>query len=160
MLRLPSERLDYPGDGLHYFEGQPFTGVMEFRRPDGGLEGEEEYRDGLLWGCRRIWFPSGRPQEEAECAWGGYHGRAREWYEDGRLASDEVYEYGIRTRGTTWGEDGQVAEEFKLSESDPAYRTLELFRAAFGDAGKTAESAVPPGQPRDDGMTDVTPPPA
>jgi len=135
-------QLEYPGDGLHYLNGEPFTGILEFPQPGGGLEGEEEYKAGLLSGRRRIWHASGQLQEEAECAWGGYHGRVREWYEDGRLAADEVYEYGIRTRGTRWDEQGRVAEEFELSEADPAYHTLELSRAAFGSGEEPAEPSA------------------
>ncbi len=137
--RVTSEQLEYPGDGLHYRDGQPFTGVLEFRLTNGGLEAEEEYNDGLLSGRTREWHPSGGLQLEAECAWGGYHGRVREWYEDGRLAADGVYEYGIRTRGTRWDEQGKVVEEFELSEADPAYCTVKLSRAAFGSAGEKAE---------------------
>jgi antitoxin component YwqK of YwqJK toxin-antitoxin module len=130
--RFTSEQLDYPGDGLHYLKGEPFTGVMEFRYKNGTLEAEEEYKDGLLSGMRRVWHPSGIPQEEAECAWGVHHGRLREWDEQGRLIIDATYEYGIRTHGTRWDEQGQVTEEFELSEADPAYRTLERARIAFG----------------------------
>jgi hypothetical protein len=136
--RYTTEQLDYPGDGLHYLDGEPFTGILEFRFPDSRLEAEEEYRGGLLSGHRRVWYASGRLQEEAECAWGGYHGTVREWHEDGRPAADELYEYGIRTRGTRWDEQGQVAEKFELSKTDQAHHTLELSRAAFG-GGETAD---------------------
>jgi antitoxin component YwqK of YwqJK toxin-antitoxin module len=142
--RVASEQLAYPGDGLHYRDGQPFTGVMEFRLPDGRLEAEEEYQHGLLSGRRREWHFSGGLQSEAECAWGGYHGRVRTWYEDGRLEADELYEYGIRTRGTRWDEQGRVTEVFELSEADPDYRTLELSRSAFG-VGEENEPSTNPG---------------
>src|SRR5438552_6878897 len=106
--RVTTLQLQYPGDGLHYLNGEPFTGILEFPKPDGGLEGEEEYKAGLLSGRRRVWSASGQLQEEAECAWGGYHGKVREWHEDGRLAADAVYEYSIRIRGTRWDEQGRV----------------------------------------------------
>ena len=137
--RVTTVQLAYPGDGLHYLGGEPFTGTLEFTRPGGGLEAEEEYQAGLLSGRRRVWYPSGRLQEEAQCAWGGYHGRVRTWYEDGQPAGDDVYEYGIRTRGTRWDEQGRVVEDFALSNADPAYRTLELSRVAFGSGEGLAQ---------------------
>ncbi len=138
-VRVTTEQLDYPGDGLYYRDGKPFTGVLELRLPSGGMEAEEEYKDGLLSGRTREWHPSSSIRLEAECAWGGYHGRVREWYEDGRLAADAAYEYGIRTRETRWDELGRVVEEFDLSEADPDYHTLKLSRAAFGSDAETAE---------------------
>ncbi len=103
VTRVTTEQLDYPGDGLHYLDGVPFTGVLECWQEDGELESEAEYKDGLLSGQKRVWHPSpGGLQLEAECAWGAYHGRVREWHENGQMAGDAVYEYGIRTRGTRW----------------------------------------------------------
>ena len=133
LSRYTTEQLDYPGDGLHYLHGKPFTGILEFRWEDGGLEAEEEYKDGLLSGRRRAWHTSGQLQEEAECAWGVYHGRRSEWHEGGQVAAEELYEFGIKTRGTRWDEAGQIVEEFVLSETDPSYRILELSRSAFSD---------------------------
>ena len=143
------EELDYPGDGLYYKDGQPFTGVFECRLPDGGLEAEEQYKDGLLSGRKRTWHPSGALQLEAECAWGVYHGRVREWYEDGRPAADAEYESGVRVRGTRWDEQGHVAEEFVLSEADPAYRIVIAARAAFETSGGTAEPSAAADRPRE-----------
>lgn len=143
VLRVTTEQLDYPGDGLHYRNGEPFTGVLEFRLPNGELEAEEEYKGGLLSGLKRVWYPSGVLHLEAGCAWGGYHGRVCEWHENGRLAGDAAYEYGIRTRGTRWDDQGRAVEEFELSETDPAYRTLELSRAAFS-GGEESEGEGKP----------------
>jgi antitoxin component YwqK of YwqJK toxin-antitoxin module len=147
--RVTSKELTYPGDGLHYRDEQPFTGVMEFRSRDGTLQAEEEFKDGLLWGRKRTWHPSGGLELDAECAWGGYHGRVREWYEDGRLAADMVYEYAVRVHGTRWDEEGRVVEEFVLREGDPGYKILEAARVAFGGQGEEAEPAELDGRQRD-----------
>jgi antitoxin component YwqK of YwqJK toxin-antitoxin module len=147
--RVTDEQLDYPGDGLYYLEGQPFTGVVECRLPDGTLVAESEHRDGLLWGRKRSWHPSGGLELDAECAWGGYHGRVREWYEDGRLAADLEYEYAVKVRATRWDEQGRVVEEFVLSESDPAYQIVQAARVAFARHGEVAEPAAAPDRPRD-----------
>jgi antitoxin component YwqK of YwqJK toxin-antitoxin module len=141
MKRLRIEELDYPGDGLHYHAGQPFTGVAVYEQ-NGWLQAEEEYRDGLLWGTKREWFRAGGLQREAQCAWGAYHGTVRDWHENGRLAGEEFYEYGIRVRGKRRNEEGSLVEDFSLRETDPAFRTLQLSRAAFG--GSESETGGKP----------------
>jgi antitoxin component YwqK of YwqJK toxin-antitoxin module len=147
--RVTSEQLDYPGDGLYYRDGQPFTGVVESRLPDGMLEAEAQYREGLLWGRKRSWHRSGGLEFDAECAWGGYHGRVREWYEDGRVAADLEYQYAVRVRGTRWDDQGRVTEEFVLSEGDPAYEILQAARVAFGRHGEEAAPGAAPKGPGD-----------
>ena len=143
--RVTSLQLEYPGDGLHYLDGEPFTGVLEFRRPGGGLEGEEEYRDGLLSGRRRCWYDSDQLQEEAECAWGAYHGQVRTWHESGRLASHRVYAYGIQLEGREWDEAGEQAGEYHIPDTELSL--VESYRAAF-EGGERAE----PGAAADRGL--------
>ena len=127
--RYTSEQLDYPGDGLHYLDAEPFTGILEFRQPDGTLEAEEEYKDGLLSGYKRAWYPSGQLQLEAECAWGEYHGQVREWHESGQLASHRVYAYGIKVEGREWDEAGALVGEYRIPDSERP--RIDLYRAAF-----------------------------
>ena len=137
-IRVTTEQLTYPGDGLYYFHGQPLTGVLEIRCPDGNLESEQDFKDGLVSGRKRIWHPSGGLQLDAECGWGGYHGRVRQGQEAGQLAEDSQYEYGIRSHGTQWDEQGHVIEQFELTAGDPLYDTLIAQRAAFeGDERAT-----------------------
>ena len=130
--RVPSEELDYPGDGLHYLKGTPFTGVAYYLAKDGWVEAEEEYRYGLLWGRKRVWSGPGVLEREAQCAWGGYHGLVREWRPNGRLAAEGRYEYGIRVSGKRWDDRGGLVEDYQLQEADPAFHILESSRAAFG----------------------------
>jgi len=133
--RVPIEKLSYPGDGLHYCEGKPFTGIAYFLATDGSVQAEEEYRDGLLWGSKKEWFRPGVLEREAECARGVRHGRFREWHENGRLAAEATYEYGIRTEGKRWDSEGNLIEDFHLEETDPAFETLKLSRDTFGGDG-------------------------
>ena len=150
--RYTTEQLDYPGDGLHSLDGEPFTGIIESRSPDGRLEGEEEYRDGLLSGRKRGWYPTGGLELEAECAEGVYHGKVREWYEDGRLAADAVYEHGIKLRRQAWDESGDLYEDYTLSESDPAFGILQAARSAEAMYRASGGQAEPNAAPDPAGM--------
>jgi antitoxin component YwqK of YwqJK toxin-antitoxin module len=135
-VRVTTKQLTYPDDGLHYLHGKPFTGVLEYHFRNGNLEAEEEYKDGLLSGFKRTWYLSVQLQLEAECDWGGFHGKLREWHENGQLAREAVYEYGIRIHATRWDTLGIVVEEFQLTQSDPGYEILEASRAGFEEGGQ------------------------
>lgn len=131
MLRVRSEELDYLEDGLYYYRDEPFTGVIVYHTETGGIEVEEEYQAGLLSGWEREWYSSGVLAREAQCAWGAWHGFRREWDENGQLVAEDVYEYGIRVSGRRWDSAWNLIEAFQLQESDPAFRRLQAYRAAF-----------------------------
>jgi antitoxin component YwqK of YwqJK toxin-antitoxin module len=151
--RYTTEQLDYPGDGLHYLGEEPFTGILEFRSPDGTLEAEAEYKDGLLSGLKRAWHRPGVLELEAECALGAYHGRVREWHESGTPATDSVYEYGICLRRRSWDESGSPVEDYALSESDDDYSLLQAFRRAeAGHRGGGGDEDAEPGAAADRGL--------
>lgn len=127
--RVSTRNLEYPGDGLHYLDGIPFTGVLEYHRRDGTLDGEEEYKDGESCGHSREWFPSGRLRMEAECRWGRYHGQVREWHENGQIANHRVYAYGIKVEGLEWDESGALVGEYHIPDS--MRPQIETYRAAL-----------------------------
>ncbi len=134
MKRVRPNELDYADDGLYYDGDVPFTGVIYYTRDPGGwLEAEEEYRDGLAWGRRQAWFRSGGPREEASCAWGVYHGRVRKWHENGHLASDATYAYGIRVEEMRWDETGKLLEDYHIPEEEKP--RIEMYRRSFEDEG-------------------------
>lgn len=134
MIRATSLELDYPGDGLMYLNDEPFTGFHTFCDDSGWECAEHEYRDGLLYGIKRMWWRPGLLELEAECKWGVYHGRVREWHESGHLAFDAMYEHGVKLRGKMWNELGEVIEDYTLSESEPSFRLLESFRQKLAQA--------------------------
>jgi antitoxin component YwqK of YwqJK toxin-antitoxin module len=146
------QQLDYASDGLYYLDRVPFTGVLECRSEDGTLEAEEEFRDGLLSGRKRAWHPGGGLELEAECALGAFHGRVRRWHESGQLASDAVYEYGIRVQGRAWDESGALVEDYALAESDPAFGLLQAFRKAEAAHAARGGDAAPDAAPDGGGM--------
>jgi hypothetical protein len=135
MQRVPNEALDYTDEDLYFYEDQPFTGISYFLGKDGWVNAEHEYRDGMRWGLSKGWFKPGSLEHEEQWSQGLLHGRHQEWHEGGRLAVEEMYEYGIRLYGKRWDEQGNLIEDFRISETDPNFDTLEMYRAAYKKAG-------------------------
>ncbi len=131
MDRVPIEKLNYPGDGLYYRDGIPFTGIACFVSEDGWVEADSTYREGMEWGPSRTWYAPGRLASEAQVAGGLLHGLRREWHENGTLAAEEMFELGVRIWGNRWDPEGNLIEAFQLRESDSSFRTLQEQRAYF-----------------------------
>lgn len=132
MKRVSADQLEYPGDGLYYLQGSPFTGIAYRLHREGTLRSELEYRDGLRWGMSREWYGPEQPMVEAPYFKGVLHGRAREWHRNGQLAEDGEYEYGIALWEQEWDEDGTLTSEHRLSEAEPDYETLRRYRELYG----------------------------
>ena len=65
MKRAPHQDLTYSGDGLHYLQGTPFTGVGFRLAREGWERSSIEYRDGLRSGALREWYAPGVPMVES-----------------------------------------------------------------------------------------------
>jgi hypothetical protein len=155
MKRVRYNELDYPGDdGLYYLGDEPFTGVS-VRYHKGWIAGESEFRDGIAWGVSRSWHPSGAPSSEKQSVAGVFHGLCQEWDEQGCPTLYEVYELGVCVWRQRW-EAGQLAEDWRLAESDNDFDTLQMLRMHFkrglAELGRqTAEPDAPAGGGRDAG---------
>src|SRR5262245_47083634 len=130
MKRVPEGSLEYPGNGCYYLDDKPFTGVGFALHPDGWLQVETEYKDGLKWGTQREWFAADKLLTEAELKSGVVHGKQRFWHRNGKLAEEGEYEFGVPLRRKKWDEDGNLVEDFELKETDPDsnYHFLEKLR--------------------------------
>lgn len=132
-------QVDLGDDGLRYFNDEPFTGVIYVLSKNGSVEAEDEYRDGLLWGLSRGWHPSGQLAFEFHNEAGLRTGMGREWHENGRLASETLYEFGLKKARKGWDLRGTLVEDYQLKESDPDYKTLLIYRRAYGTIGGDQE---------------------
>lgn len=56
MKRIPANLLKYPGDGLHYLDEVPFTGLAFYLAKDGFERSQLLYKDGLLSGRTTEWY--------------------------------------------------------------------------------------------------------
>jgi hypothetical protein len=129
MKRVPEGSLEYPGDGYYYLDGEHFTGVGFARHPDGWLQVEIAYTNGLKWGTQREWFAPDQLLTEAEMQAGAVHGKQRFWHRNGKLAEEGEYEFGVTLRRKKWDEDGKLVEEFELKqEPESNFDFLEKLR--------------------------------
>ncbi len=138
MLRIPKEKLHFEtvnvgSNGNWLYEGKPFTGVAYSLYRDGSVRSEETFRYGLKWGPTWEKFLTGALYYEATFYRDVVHGFEREWREDGRLAEEGEYEYGIPLWKKKWSKSGELVEDYRLSESSPAYERLQLLRQTFSE---------------------------
>jgi antitoxin component YwqK of YwqJK toxin-antitoxin module len=128
MKRVSEDSLEYVNG--HYFLGdEPFTGVGFAHHPDGWLQVEIEYKDGLKWGTQREWFAPDQLLTEAELQSGLVHGKKRSWHRNGKLAEEGEYESGVALRRKKRDEDGNLVEDFELKEEpDSSFDFLEKLR--------------------------------
>jgi antitoxin component YwqK of YwqJK toxin-antitoxin module len=145
MIKVPHQELEYPGDGLYYLDGQPFTGVAFRLARDGFERSQIEYREGLRWGAVHEWYAPGQPKVEASYYKGALHGRAREWHRNGNPAEDGAYEYGITLWEKNWEEDGTLTKDYRLEPSHPDFLTLERYRALYAGDPETSHEGTAPG---------------
>lgn len=153
MLRVERRKVSFQtehvgpnGNWMH--KGRPFTGVAYSLAPNGTVRSEQEFRNGLRWGPCRERYRSGQRYAESHFCRDVLHGRARQWHENGQLAEDGWYEYGIALWEKKWAEDGTLLEEYTLTEADANHALLQSFRRIYGEASDTQ-----PGAAADDGDT-------
>jgi antitoxin component YwqK of YwqJK toxin-antitoxin module len=143
MLRILESQLRHNKDDLFYYRDEPFTGTTYQLAPEGWLQSEQEYRDGMAEGAGRGWFNSSQPESEAHFSGGLLHGLRQGWHEMGGLAYKEMFEYGVRTWGKSWDEAGALTEDFHLQESDPDYQVLLAQRRLLGEGKAEPERGEP-----------------
>jgi hypothetical protein len=81
--------LDYDGELIFTYEGQPFSGVA-YEDVPGKWYSEVTYRAGMQEGPARDWYPSGSLKGESYHHENALHGISREFDETGRLRSEEI----------------------------------------------------------------------
>ena len=123
---LDSE-LDFDSDLFYTYLGKPFSGVGYEDDPVAGrceistkMAGRKGRR---VNGTRRA--PCGEMFDYRENV---QHGKHREYREDGSLASEEGYEYGILVYHFRYDENRRIVESYELEQSSPAYAQLLRFR--------------------------------
>jgi len=131
--RVDFDELEMTPDLAMTFGGQLFTGIAFETRPDGSLESETAFRDGLQTGICRRWSPSGALLVEDNFWIGSKHGVCRTWFDGGQPASEATYEYSIKTSERTWDRNGRLLKDWRLAETDPNFASLELLRKSYAN---------------------------
>jgi hypothetical protein len=127
--RVQYDDLEVGDDQLMFWEGRPFSGFAVENYPDGNLQSETSFVNGLQEGVSRVWHPNGQLAEEALSWKGVRHGRSAAWTADGKPLNEEVYELGALVRGKYFGDDGTIARTFSI---DPNDSLLLAYRKAYG----------------------------
>ena len=128
IVRVPFDALTFSDEQFYMLGASPFTGVAFETFADGAKSSETTFHDGIEQGISRFWSSSGVLLEESEKWCGACHGLTKGWTEEGRLLTEQWFEFGIK-----------VAERrppnpliWRLPASDPQHRLLVLSRSKFG----------------------------
>jgi antitoxin component YwqK of YwqJK toxin-antitoxin module len=85
-----------PDTGQYCLRGEPFTGVVKTRWPDGRLDGLGHLKDGVEDGVSVGWYPNGQIEVYSEMKDDVFDGWHLEWDEDGTKRVEEFYRAGLR----------------------------------------------------------------
>lgn len=119
--RVLDEDLEYEDD-LRLLNGKPFTGIGYQKYPNGQLELEVNYREGLPDGLQREWFANGQLKRKSHAIRGLGTSKMTTWYENGQVQSIALYDVGVKIEYKEWSEDGELLKDEKLTPS-PALKT-------------------------------------
>lgn len=125
--RIDIEDIDFD-DYVYYYEGKPYTGVAYELDDEGRLRSELTFFCGLPDGRWCDYYENGNLSGEDFYKLGQSHGQTREWYPDGTIKKEKVFEFGICTIKKKWNPDGTLIESFKIDPSCDDYIQLEKRR--------------------------------
>ena len=95
LLRVLDDLLEYDGD-VRLWNGKPFTGIGYDEYPNGQLEYENNYRDGLPVGLQREWFPNGQIKKEVHAISGLGSSKVTIWHANSQIQLNIGYLLGNR----------------------------------------------------------------
>jgi hypothetical protein len=125
--RVPDRELDIDEELIARPGGRLFTGIAFDTTPDGGVS-EVNYVAGVHEGWSRDRTASGAVLGESHYRNGALHGEARDFDRGGRLLKRAVYEFGIPLEVWKAGGDGALDLRYRLSEDEPTYTLVRVFR--------------------------------
>ncbi len=145
MNRVSYELLEpYVDHLLMGYKGVPFTGVAVEYTYDQKVLAEVSYINGQRNGRAVEWAESGRMLRNQNYKFDSLNGACKEWFESGMPRIEAEYELGICKSRTEWDESGGLVSDFRLTESDPQFKTLLQLRKAYAMRFATgADDAVP-----------------
>ncbi len=130
--RVEGDDLEWEGQ-LQTWNDRPFTGTEVWRFPNGAIENETAYKDGLSDGLSRTWDEHGQLRSQFTCRLGAMHGICRKWHANGQLAEEGNYEWGVRLDEKEYNEQGALINRFTIDPADPLsqYGVLLKLREAY-----------------------------
>lgn len=136
MRRVRFSELEFRSEAdLAYLDGELFSGIAYELAPEGWLDEEVSYRDGMPWGKARVWYGPGTIEAQLELVRGVRHGIRRGWNERGGTIAEEAYAYGLWIWGKYYDDEGRLIAEERLPDTDPGRRRMADERSGFERAG-------------------------
>src|SRR5687767_12859089 len=101
VLKENDPQLEFAGttpNGLmkYNYEGEPFTGLVEYWEDAGYKSGETEYVDGVPQGGSRSYYPNGQIEEESYSWYGRIDKYFKKWDEKGNLIIHSTWDKGTK----------------------------------------------------------------
>lgn len=110
-----------------YQNGHPYSGIV-YEAFQGRTDVEYEVFNGVKQGKETEFYPNGKIQSVSQYADNLLDGPLVRYYESGVVEERAMFEKGVCIRSTSYDEDGQVIEEFAISEESPEHSWLTYLR--------------------------------
>ncbi len=108
-LKLTNPNVASAPLGFSYF-GQPFSGVLYSRFPNGQFSKFSFYWQGKSHGKEYTWFENGKLQQQRSYHLGYPEGPNKLWFSDGKPRSISYYKNGeLQGEAWSWHDDGRPA---------------------------------------------------
>ncbi|HEX8325914.1 MAG TPA: hypothetical protein VF629_00120 [Hymenobacter sp.] len=110
-----------------YQNGQPYSGTV-YEMSQGRTDVEYEVFNGVKHGIETEFYPDGKIQSVSQYIGNLLDGPLINYYESGAVEEKAIFEKGVCVRSTSYDENGQVVEEYTISEESPEYPWLTYLR--------------------------------
>lgn len=118
----PLARVNYDDleldDELALLDGKPFTGIVYAERPDGSLESEGNYVEGLPDGLQESWYAGGQIAGRFWAVRGNGASEVRTWYRNGQARSVERFADLRLVEAQAWDEAGRAIDRATLGDNN------------------------------------------
>ncbi|MDG4835724.1 hypothetical protein O7631_04245 [Micromonospora sp. WMMD967] len=110
-MRVDYDDVETEDDLRVTYQGEPFTGEVVERSPQGQVVALTTYFEGMEDGPSAEWYPTGERKAEGSVRYGTAVGVHEEWHRNGNLASRvEFDDQGRMLSQQRWAEDGTPIE--------------------------------------------------
>ena len=102
-LRVDYDEIEFDDD-LALLSDVPYSGIIDGHYPDGQLEVEYTYVEGLPSGIQRIWYPNGQLMKEWDAVRGNGSRWSRQWHPNGTVREKSAFENSTEVILREWSE--------------------------------------------------------
>ena len=138
MIKINVDSLDFlewapDGEPRFNYLGLPFNGIAIDFYKNGNLSYEREYINGYREGQQKGFHSDGSVETIYTRKWSRYHGAKTDWYPNGKIKSETLWELGHKISEKEWDENGNVISEYSITNHPEKLGALEKDRQVFSD---------------------------